>query len=644
VSSLHLSNAHCFASWLSQLGVSVHPQRLLELSQGKISPRFIARTLRAHGESVRTVAASDAALRNLTLPTLLQLEAGEVCILRELSDGQALIERGQGGTQQVALSGLLERVTLAFERGPRVELSGSFVTTLVAVITQQHGLLLHLLAVTLGVAGLGFLSPWLTREVMAHALGERAPSLLASLVLALVLASVMRAWLSWLRTRARLSMETHLTHAAGQFLFRRVLALPYAEHQARGLGELLQALGAGEVLSRTVAQLGVGPVLDVLLALAYLIALAISAPVLAGALLVLALLGALVSLLLSRRFVTQQARELEQSSRSRARLHELLSGIATVKAEHAERQGLVRWLDTMLHERALSLGKELTQSTLALWLVTVERVGRVGVLAWSAHAVMVGDLTVPDLVYVGMLCEGFLSAVSTLSQTATFVWGTRAHLARVDGVVSVEPVPNSGYERPRQLPKGPAIQLSDVWFRYGPDKPWILRGYNLTVQQGEQLTLRGPSGMGKTTVLRLFAGLYRPERGTVSVLGQDPARQRGALAYLPQQAQLLSGSLRDNLEQLSGASLERVSRACQLTGIEQWIATLPMKLETVVSPGGGNLSGGQRQWVVLTAAAASERPVLLMDESLSQLDNVVRQKLKPEVLFAGKTTVSVAHD
>jgi ABC-type bacteriocin/lantibiotic exporter with double-glycine peptidase domain len=113
---------------------------------------------------------------------------------------------------------------------------------------------------------------------------------------------------------------------------------------------------------------------------------------------------------------------------------------------------------------------------------------------------------------------------------------------------------------------------------------------------------------------------------------------------LPQKAQLLSGSLRDNLEQLSGASLARIAEACRLTGIDQWIASLPMKLDTVVAPGGTNLSGGQRQWLVLTAAVASERPVLLMDESLSELDRVVRKNLMLERLFPGKTTVSVAHD
>src|SRR5690606_18098701 len=113
-----------------------------------------------------------------------------------------------------------------------------------------------------------------------------------------------------------------------------------------------------------------------------------------------------------------------------------------------------------------------------------------------------------------------------------------------------------GSERP--LASGDAIVMNDVWFRYGPDQPWILQGYNLRVGAGEQLTLRSASGSGKTTILRLIAGLYQPERGTVSVFGRDPAKARGHIAYLPQQAHLFAGSLLHNLRMLSGASLERI--------------------------------------------------------------------------------------
>jgi ABC-type bacteriocin/lantibiotic exporter with double-glycine peptidase domain len=481
---------------------------------------------------------------------------------------------------------------------------------------------------------------------MAHALADRAPSLLLTVVVALLASSLLRVWLGWLRVRGKLSIETGLVHACSEFLFRRVGALPFQEHQQRGLGELLQGLGSAEALTRALASIGVAPLVEALGALAYLLVLFTVSPAVGVPLLGLALVSAVITLLLARRYARCQAQELTEAARSRARLHELLAGIATLKAEHAERAGMLRWLHGLLGERGVALSKDLTDAWLSLWLGGVERVGRLGVLGWAAFEVLAQRMSVPELVYVGMLSEGFLYAMTTLCRTLTMLGSARTHLARVDELLAVEPVVRTrGSARgQRHDPELLAVQLSDVWFRHGADQPWLLQGYNLTLRQGEHLDLRGRSGLGKTTILRLIAGLYRPERGNVSVLGRDPYRDQACIAYLPQHAQLLSGSLRDNLSQLSGASLERVMAACAATGLVAWLQSLPMGLETVVAAGGANLSGGQRQWIVLTAAVASERPVLLMDESLSQLDHLVRSQLSVDRLFAGKTTIRVTHD
>jgi ATP-binding cassette subfamily B protein len=510
---------------------------------------------------------------------------------------------------------------MAFERGPRVLGSGSFLPLFGHLLGQASGPLLRLFLVSLAVVGVGLLTPWLTRQVMAHALADRAPSLLLTVVVALLASSLLRVWLGWLRVRGKLSVETRLVHACSESLFRRVGALPFQEHQQRGLGELLQGLGSAEALTRALASIGVAPLVEALGALAYLLVLFSVSPAVGVPLLGLALLSGAITLLLARRYARCQALELTEAARSRARLHELLAGIATLKAEHAERAGMLRWLHGLLGER-------------------------LGVLGWAAFEVLEQRMSVPELVYVGMLSEGFLYATTTLCRTLTMLGSARTHLARVDELLAVEPVVRTrGPARgQRHDPELFAVQLSDVWFRHGPDQPWLLQGYNLTLKQGEHLDLRGRSGLGKTTILRLIAGLYRPERGNVSVLGRDPYRDQTCIAYLPQHAQLLSGSLRDNLSQLSGASLERVMAACAATGLVAWLQSLPMGLETVVAAGGANLSGGQRQWIVLTAAVASERPVLLMDESLSQLDHLVRSQLSVDRLFAGKTTIRVTHD
>ena len=254
-------------------------------------------------------------------------------------------------------------------------------------------------------------------------------------------------------------------------------------------------------------------------------------------------------------------------------------------------------------------------------------------------------MALSEFIYLGLLTEGLLSALESGCRTLGVALSMRLHTRRVDELLGGDAdLPRHESAASELAPGKPAIHMSDVWFRHGPDQPWILQGYNLSVAHGEHLTLRGVSGSGKTTILRLIAGIYRPERGTVSVCGRDPARDRSSVCYLPQQAQLFAGSLRDNLEQLSGVPLAQVVKAAERTYLASWLGTLPMGIETVAAAQGANLSGGQRQWLLITAAVASERPVVLLDEPFAQLDHIVRSRLQLDALFRERTTVTVAHD
>jgi ATP-binding cassette subfamily B protein len=182
-----------------------------------------------------------------------------------------------------------------------------------------------------------------------------------------------------------------------------------------------------------------------------------------------------------------------------------------------------------------------------------------------------------------------------------------------------------------------------VWFRYAPDRPWVLQGYTLRVPVGGELRLEAPSGAGKTTILRLIAGLYAPERGTVRVLGQPPQQASRAVAYLPQAAHLFEGSIVDNLRLLSDASDEAIERAAAESGLCALLATLPMGPETLLTAGASNFSGGQRQLIAWTALMASERPVLLLDEALSQLDPIAQKRLRAMRSGRARTTLFVEH-
>jgi ATP-binding cassette, subfamily B, bacterial len=637
--------ARVLSLFLAQAGERLGPRRIEELAGAELDARAVERLLRSKGRAVRRIELGVGALASLGLPALVELNSGALAIVEQLRDQQVVLRDASDRARQLSLAELGTQLASAYEPMPVFRAQGEFGASLWGTLVQRGSELARLGVTILALVGLGLLAPWLTRQAISGTLDARSPSLLWSVVAALVAAAALRAWVEWLKERSRLAIESRLVRSAVLSTFQRMLSLPFGLAESRGFAKQLAALAAAESAARIVGMLVTAPVLQVVSFIAYAIALlvhsiAIGATLLVGSLLVLG-----VAYLLARWRSESEARVIQGASEARARLHELIQGIATVKAEHAERTMLRRWFDALLRERGAYLAGGMRQSWFSLWTQATERILRLYVMAYCALSVLDGKLALADFIYLGMLAEGLLSSLEAschLLETATTL---RAHTARVNTLFDALPrSTTSAGDRTGSLDGQPAVHMSDVWFRHGPDQPWILQGYDLKLDKGELRVLRGPSGQGKSTILRLLAGLYRPERGTVSVHGLDPARDHGAVRYLPQQAQLFAGSLRENLELLSGRPLEDVIAAAERTGLVRWLGTLPMGIETVIASGGANLSGGQRQWVLLTAAVASAQPVVLLDEPTSQIDHLVRGQLRLAELFAGKTTICVAHD
>jgi ABC-type bacteriocin/lantibiotic exporter with double-glycine peptidase domain len=514
---------------------------------------------------------------------------------------------------------------------------------LAALLWEQRAQLGYVLLLAGAGSGLALLAAGLARLVLARALPERAENLLETLVWASVANAIFRAWSAWLRTQARLYMETTLVRTLGHEGLQRTLRIPFAEHERLGFRFLLQALGSSENVTRAAIGHGTSVTLDLVTCAIYVCVLLAAAPALALAVLSAGLVLLSVAVVVALRASTHAERELQEGEQSRARLHEMLDGILTIKAQRAEHEARERWRLPMLRERRAALTRDLEATWVQSSLLASERAAQLLVLVLVAHEVLAQRATIADLVYRSALVSGALVSLTGLGRSVLTTSALLPHLQRARQLYQLELLPDPPRSM-QALVREPAIRLSDVWFRHAPDQPWIVQGETLSVPLSSLHTLRGPSGSGKTTQLRLMAGLYRPERGAVSVLGADPYLDHGMITYLPQHTQLLAGSILENLERISGAARTRVLAACRLTGLDRWLASLPMGLETVLSTRGSNVSGGQRQWIMLTAAAAAERPIVLLDEALSQIDRHTRSTLDLGHIFAGKTIVHVAHD
>ncbi|MDN6374947.1 ABC transporter ATP-binding protein, partial [Corynebacterium sp.] len=209
------------------------------------------------------------------------------------------------------------------------------------------------------------------------------------------------------------------------------------------------------------------------------------------------------------------------------------------------------------------------------------------------------------------------------------------------------PAPLEGCSRPGGTP---VVEFENVTFGYDVDDP-VIHDVSLTAGFNEKVALVGESGGGKSTLVNLLLGLYRPSSGTLRVCGHDiaelsAAQLRGMVGVVFQDAALFSGTIRENIAygrpDASDAEIEDAARRANADG---FIRAFPQGYDTVIGERGLRLSGGQKQRVAVARAMLKDAPILVLDEATSALDTRAERAVQAglEELMVGRTTLVIAH-
>lgn len=198
--------------------------------------------------------------------------------------------------------------------------------------------------------------------------------------------------------------------------------------------------------------------------------------------------------------------------------------------------------------------------------------------------------------------------------------------------------------------KSGEINFDDVWFAYQPEKS-ILSGVSFSVPPGQKVALVGISGAGKSTIAHLLLRMYEPNRGKITIDGQDITTVtqnslRRNVAVVFQDPAVFSGTIYDNIAYgKDGASADEIEAAARAIGIDQFIESLPKGYHTEIGERGIKLSGGQKQRLAIARAYLKGAPILILDEATSSLDSRAEQEVQLALqrLMQGRTSLVIAH-
>lgn len=333
-------------------------------------------------------------------------------------------------------------------------------------------------------------------------------------------------------------------------------------------------------------------------------------------------------------------------------LIEAIDGIESIKSVQGEWKLSARW-----HQ----LSEKMAENELALRKITalsgnltqfIQQLAYVGIIAVGALAITDGKLSVGGLIACSIISG---RALAPMAQIASMIVQWAQAAAALKGLEAIMALPSD--QMPGDRPIIPEttsgeLGIEKVRFAYHASVPSVLEVGSLRIAPGERVAILGNVGSGKSTLVKVLSGLYRPQGGRVFLGGLDvtqiaPEFVREQVGYLAQDVRLFQGTLRDNITiGLPNPSDEQVLGAARLTGLLSAIEAHPKGLNLEIAEGGRGLSGGQRQLVGLTRMLIAQPRVLLLDEPTASMDaaleNFVTDRLF-QALPTSTTIVVVTH-
>ncbi|MFB5660310.1 peptidase domain-containing ABC transporter [Alteribacillus sp. HJP-4] len=560
-------------------------------------------------------------------PCILHWEGNHFVVLERLTKKHAFVVDPAAGRRKLSQTELDEKATgyiMTFEGGEKLHSrkKPSYLTFLLSFAFQLKKHLFWLLAVTLLFIIITLMVPlltrWATDTILVPGSGELLP-VFGVFILALTVA---RFILSVGRGYIVARFQKLLDQAIMTHFISHLLKLPYSFFENRSKGDLLYRANANVHIRDILSTRVVGTIVDGFLIAALMIGM-LAQSLLLGTIVIACSLIIFIVLLLSTKITRNYTnKQVLTQTKTQSVLAEQLDAVGDMKVLGLKNHMYEEWADSF-QEQVNVFEKTARWTTwLNTFSSTIQFVMPLFLLWLGGYQVINGSLTLGTVLSISSMASMFLMPIVSIGSGYMQIIFLSSILQRLYDVLLQAPEEDSAEISFSEE----MISLSHVSFSYGKFEEDVLSEMHFSIRKGEKVGIIGDSGSGKSTIAKLAAGLYQPTSGTVfyheelQALSEEGLLSRGIGAVL-QETKLFNRSILENITVgVEQYSMENVIEAAKHACIHEEIEKLPMKYETVVSEGGTNFSGGQRQRLILARVLFRRPIVLILDEATSALN------------------------
>ncbi|MGQ9494081.1 MAG: ABC transporter ATP-binding protein [Anaerolineae bacterium] len=346
-------------------------------------------------------------------------------------------------------------------------------------------------------------------------------------------------------------------------------------------------------------------------------------------------------------FVQQQ----EYLGHVNGHVEEIFGGHVIVKAFNGEEKS-IRQFDQYNH--ALYSVAWKAQFFSGMIMPTMHLIGNLGYVAvviLGSYLTIRGRIAIGDIQAFIQYVRSFTQPITQLANVSNILQQTVAAAERVFEFLGEAEEPPDRVDQPVRLGKVKGqVEFRNVHFSYVPGKP-VIKGFSATIKPGQKIAIVGPTGAGKTTLVKLLMRFYDVDDGAIRVDGYDIRQFRRAdlrrlFGMVLQDTWLFNGTLLDNIRYgREDASEEEVIAAARIAHIDRYIRTLPEGYHMVINEEVTNISQGQKQLLTIARAILANPPMLILDEATSSVDTHTELLIQEAMdnLMRGRTSFVIAH-